>query len=205
MLPPDEPFLFDRCGSCRRCIEACPTGCIKDDRTLDSRECISYQTIENKGPIPASLRPALGDWIFGCDICQQVCPWNLRFASPTGSPALEPDPERAAPDLLGEIRLTPEEFNHKFRLSPLKRAKRRGYLRNITVALGNSGDRAAMPALIETLLGEEEALVRGHAAWALGRLGGAAARLALENALLREPDPRARAEIQDALLNSDQS
>jgi epoxyqueuosine reductase len=201
-LTPDEPFSFDRCGSCRRCIDACPTGCIQEDRTLDARECISYLTIENKGAIPASLRPALGDWVFGCDVCQQVCPWNLRFASPKSDPGLEPDPQRAAPDLLQDLLLTSSGFSQKFRLSPLKRAKRRGYLRNVAVALGNSGDRSAVFALIQTLTNEEEALVRGHAAWALGRLGGAAARQALDTALLHENDPQARSEVENALQRS---
>ena len=201
-LNPDEPFLFDRCGSCRRCIEACPTGCIQEDRTLDARECISYLTIENKGSIPEPLRPALGSWVFGCDICQQVCPWNLRFASPQGDPGLEADPRLAAPDLLQELSLTPSAFNQKFHLSPLKRAKRRGYLRNVAVALGNSGDRSTVPALLQTLLNEEEALVRGHAAWALGRLGGGTARAALEKALHSETAHQVRGEIQKALQDS---
>ena len=201
-LVPDEPFVFDRCGSCRRCIDACPTGCIRPDRTLDARECISYLTIENKGAIPASLRSKLGSWIFGCDVCQQVCPWNQRFASVSGSSALQPNLERAAPVLLAELHLTPLEFNKKYRLSPLKRAKRRGYLRNIAVALGNSGDRAAVPALIHTLFSEDETLVRAHAAWALGSLGSQSARTALETALKRETDPEILGEISAALLHS---
>jgi epoxyqueuosine reductase len=137
-LPPDPPFPADRCGSCTRCIDACPTACILPDRTLDARRCISYLTIENKGDIPPELRPALGDWVFGCDICQQVCPWN-RFAPPGGDPALAPRPEQARPDLLAELELTPETFKRKFRGTPIQRAKRRGYLRNVAAVVGNAG------------------------------------------------------------------
>jgi epoxyqueuosine reductase len=139
-LPPDPPFLTDHCGTCTRCIEACPTACILPDRTLDARRCISYLTIENKGRIPADLQPRLGDWVFGCDICQQVCPWN-RFAHPLGEPALAPRPEQAHPNLLAELALTPEAFNRQYRRTPIQRAKRRGYLRNVAVATAN----AALP------------------------------------------------------------
>ena len=198
-LTPDEPFQFDRCGTCRRCIDACPTGCIQEDRTLDARGCISYLTIENKGSIPAHLRSKLGDWVFGCDVCQQVCPWNTHAVISPGDPALEPDSSRSTPDLLEELSLSPVSFNQKYRLSPLKRAKRRGYLRNVAVALGNSGDRGAAPALIQALSSDPESLVRSHAAWALGRLGGAIARAALETALQSEPDEQVLSEVRAAL------
>ncbi|MFZ6026135.1 MAG: tRNA epoxyqueuosine(34) reductase QueG [Chloroflexota bacterium] len=136
-LPADAPFTADRCGSCTRCLDACPTACILPDRTLDARRCISYLTIENKGPIPPELQPALDGWVFGCDICQQVCPWN-RFSSPTGEPALNPRPEQAFPDLLAELQLSPEAFRRKFRGTPIKRAKLRGYLRNVSAVVGHA-------------------------------------------------------------------
>jgi epoxyqueuosine reductase len=202
-LEPDQPFAADRCGSCTRCLEACPTACILPDRTLDARRCLSYLTIELKGPIPADLRSQIGDWVFGCDICQQVCPWNLRFApSPQEPPAVEPleaRPGLPQPDLVAELALTPQAFNRKFKGSPLKRAKRRGYLRNVAVALGNRRDPRAVPALAQSLAGDPEALVRSHAAWALGQIGGEAARRALLEARQKEQDTSVLAEIGSAL------
>jgi len=198
-IEPSAPFSTDRCGSCRRCIEACPTGCILPDRTIDAGRCISYLTIENKGPIPPELRPALGDWVFGCDVCQSVCPWNLRFASSEGHPALAPVPGVARPILRREIHLTPQDFNRKFRRSPILRAKRRGYLRSLAVALGNQADPAAIPDLEIVVASEPEPLVRAHAAWALGRMRSTRARRALDQALHNEPDPAVRSEIQAAL------
>ena len=115
-------------------------------RTIDARRCISYLTIEQKGPVPSELRSLMGSWIFGCDICQQVCPWNQRFAIPEGDPAFAPRPGVSYPNLIEELALTPETFNTKFRRSPVKRAKRRGYLRNVAVALGNAHSPAAVPA-----------------------------------------------------------
>lgn len=177
-LEPDPPFLPDHCGSCTRCIDACPTGCILPDRTLDSNRCISYLTIELKGPIPEDLRPHLGDWVFGCDVCQTVCPWN-RFAPSTGDPTFLPDSDGPrgnlpAPDLTKEIRLSDEDFREKFRRHPAKRAKRRGYLRNVAVALGNSRDAKALPALREALHSEPDPLVREHIAWAIWEVEGGA-------------------------------
>ncbi len=153
-LEPDPPFSADHCGSCTRCIDACPTGCILPDRTLEASRCISYLTIELKGTIPVELRGQMGDWVFGCDVCQQVCPWNLRFAAPQGDPAFALRPDVPAPDLLHELELTSQEFNRKFKGSPVKRAKRRGYLRNAAVALGNSGYPQAVPVLSAALSGE---------------------------------------------------
>lgn len=198
-LEPDLPFTPDHCGTCTRCLEACPTGCILPDRTLDARRCISYLTIELKGAIPLELRPELGSWVFGCDICQQVCPWNQRFAPSQGDPAFAPRPGLPTPRLQDELALSPSEFNHKFNRSPLKRAKRRGYLRNAAVALGNQGRPGSVPALAACLSGDPEALVRQHAAWALGQIGGEAARRALTRALPGESDADVRAEIRLAL------
>ena len=158
-LPVDDPFTSDHCGTCTRCIDACPTQAILPNRTLDANLCISYLTIENKGEIPEELRPQLGEWIFGCDICQEVCPWNKKL--------IKPQPSQV--DLITELTLTPQEFNSKFKDNPVKRAKRRGYLRNIAVALGNAGDEKAIPAL-EKALDDIEPLVRDHAQWALDRI-----------------------------------
>lgn len=198
-LEPDSPFTHDRCGSCTRCLEACPTACILPDRTIDARRCISYLTIELKTAIPLDLRSQIGDWIFGCDLCQQVCPWNRRFATATGDPAFFPLPEVLHPNLLTELSMTAEQFNRKFKGSPVKRTKRRGYLRNVAVALGNLGDQAAAPALSRALESEPEPLVRGHAAWALGRLAGDTARQALLRAASVETDDDVRREIRSAL------
>lgn len=161
-LEPDDAFNADHCGTCNRCITACPTQCILPNRTLDARRCISYLTIENKQEIPAELRPQIENWIFGCDICQQVCPWN-RFSLPA-DPAFEikiPLPVRTS-DLL----LTSVEFNQRFKKSPIKRSKRRGYLRNLSVALGNRKNSADLPALRQAQQ-DDEPLVQAHAAWAI--------------------------------------
>jgi epoxyqueuosine reductase len=197
-IEPTEPLRTDHCGTCRRCIDACPTAAIRQDRTIDSGRCISYLTIENKGPIPETLRPKMDDWVFGCDICQVVCPWNQRFAQPQGAAALEPHPDIPRPILRNELRLSPQDFNRKFKRSPILRAKRRGYLRNISVALGNQADPASIPALAQTLQSEFEPLVRAHAAWALGQMHHPAARQALDHAIRQDPDSTVVAEARSA-------
>ena len=198
-LDPDPPFLPDMCGTCTRCLKACPTQCILPDRTLDARRCISYLTIELKGSIPPDLRPQMGSWVFGCDVCQEVCPWNQRFAPPDGDPAFAPRRDLPAPDLTQELSLTPQQFNLRFKGSPVKRTKRRGYLRNAAVALGNLGELSAVPALAQALLKDPEPMVRSHAAWALGRIGDETARLALTEAARTETDAGVRSEINAAL------
>lgn len=200
-IEPDTPFEADRCGNCTRCLEACPTDCILPDRTLDARRCISYLTIELKTIIPIELRDPVGEWIFGCDICQMVCPWNLRFADPQGDPAFSARPNIPKPELISELSLSQREFNAKFKGSPVKRAKRRGYLRNVAVALGNLGDEEAVPQLAKSLLGDPEPLIRAHAAWALGKIGGEQAREALQKAKNFEQDGAVIIEIQSALGN----
>ena len=167
-LEPDPPFRTDHCGTCTRCIEACPTQCILPDRTIDAGRCISYLTIELKDDIPTQLRPLVGNWVFGCDICQTVCPWN-RFATSDGDPALAPREGLPQPNLIHELELTSQEFNRKFRNSAVKRSKHRGYLRNVAVALGNSKNPAAVPAL-QKALDNPEPMVRKHAAWALDQI-----------------------------------
>jgi epoxyqueuosine reductase len=143
------------------------------------------------------LRPKIGNWVFGCDICQQVCPWNLRFAQQED--LIPGDMSFEQPDLIAELSLSPQEFNKRFKDTPVKRAKRRGYLRNVTVALGNSGSTSGIPRLIQSLNEDREPLVRSHAAWALGRMGDEQARRGLEKALLREEDPSVREEISYSL------
>ncbi len=166
-LHPDAPRP-DMCGSCTACLDACPTGAFPEPYVLDATRCISYLTIELKGAIPETLRPDMGRQVFGCDICQDVCPWNRRRRHHGGA-AFEPRPGQAAPDLDDLARLDEEGFRARFRGSAVKRAKRRGLLRNVAVALGNSGDPAHRPAL-ERLAEDPDPLVQEHARWALGRL-----------------------------------
>ncbi len=199
-LEPDLPLTADMCGRCTRCLQACPTGCILPDRTLDAGRCLSYLTIELKGTICADLRPLIDRWVFGCDICQQVCPWN-RFATLPADPIYAQWIASPEPDLLSELRLTSEEFNHKYRHSPLSRAKRRGYLRNIAVALGNLHQRPAIAPLARSLQSDSDPLVRSHAAWALGQLGDAIAKQSLQNARHSENNPQVLMEIEEALAN----
>jgi epoxyqueuosine reductase len=163
-LEPDPPFVTDHCGTCTRCITACPTGCILPDRTLDATRCISYLTIELKDDIPVELREKTGNWVFGCDICQIVCPWN-RFA-PEGDSAFD---EILPPPTPEDLTLTPQKFNQRFKRTPLTRAKRRGYLRNVAVALGNTGDMHALPVL-QNAVNDEESMVREHAQWAINQI-----------------------------------
>ncbi len=198
-LAPDHPFTSDHCGSCTRCLEACPTHCILPDRTVDGQRCISYLTIELKGPIPLELRTSIGSWVFGCDVCQQVCPWNQKFAPQKGDQAFEPRPGHPQPDLRLELRMTQEEFSQKFKGSPVKRARRRGYLRNIAVALGNIKGKESVEDLTAALNYDPEPLVRGHCAWALGEIGGEPALSALQQAVNDEKDQYVLQEIENAL------
>jgi epoxyqueuosine reductase len=196
-LPPDGAATA-HCGSCRRCLSACPTGAFLAPYVLDARLCISYLTIELRGPIPRELRPLIGNWIFGCDICQEVCPWNRKAAAGTEA-RFSPRDTLKTPELIPLLDMTQDEFSRTFRHSAVKRAKRRGFLRNVCVALGNSGDAEAVPALA-CALRHEEPLVRGHAAWALGRLGGPGALRALREAASGEGDGWVVEEIEAALL-----
>jgi epoxyqueuosine reductase len=202
----DEPFARDHCGSCSACVDACPTGALLGrDETgaprMDARRCISYLTIEHRGPIPHELRPLMGNRIYGCDICQEVCPWN-SFATASSEADLLAREGLDGPRLIEWMTMTQMEFSARFKGSPVKRAKRRGLLRNVAVALGNWGSPEAVPALT-TALQDEEPLVRGHAAWALGRIGTADARRALERRAHLEEDESVRAEIVAALAEAD--
>jgi len=194
-LDPDST-VPDRCGSCTRCLDGCPTAALRGSYDLDARRCISYLTIEHRGPIPRDLRAGMGNWIFGCDVCQEVCPWNERLLrrGPETADAVALQP--FLPELL---RLDEAAFRRRFRGSAVRRSKREGLLRNVTVALGNSGNPRAVEPLAGALRGDPSPLVRGHAAWALGMIGGGTAHAALRAAWRAEVDASARAEIEQAL------
>jgi len=166
----DSPVSEPHCGTCTRCLDTCPTGALLEPYTLDANRCISYLTIEHRGDIPESLRNRMGDWIFGCDICQIVCPWNKPGQqAPEILEEFQPREDLLTVDPLQELGLNQEEFSARYQGSPIKRAKRRGYLRNVAIALGNRGDEDARSAL-EKALDDEEPLVREAAAWALGKI-----------------------------------
>ena len=200
-LVPDPPAT-DHCGTCTKCIDACPTDAILEPYVLDSNRCISYLTIELKGPIPKDLRSGMGDWVYGCDICQDVCPWNEKHARPTPDPAFQSRAGFERPELRDLLALDQDGFSRQYRESPIKRTKRRGLLRNAAVVLGNIGDTSDVPALADALR-DDEPLVRQHVAWALGRIGGEEARRALTKQVERERDPEVLNEIRDALGQSE--
>ena len=196
-LETNLPFTRVDCGTCTICIEACPTEAIIANRTVDARLCISYLTIELKGAIPVELRPKMSNMIFGCDICQEVCPWNQN-ASKSPESGLRPRPENVAPELTELMKLDQSAFKKRFRKSPIKRTKRRGLLRNVAVALGNWAHESAIPAL-SLGLQDSEPLVRSHAAWALGRISASQAKINLKTAKITEKDPAVLEEIEAAL------
>ncbi len=197
----DEP-LRTHCGSCTRCIDACPTGALTVPYALDNSRCISYQTIENRGSIPRDMRPSIGEWVFGCDICQEVCPVNRRAIETTIQEFRAAGPEVARPPLIDMLGMTGEAYAERYRGSAIKRAKAGGLRRNAAVALGNAGDRSAIPALKEALRNDPAPVVRSHAAWALAKLGGRDARSALAGALLAEGDESVVVEIKAAIEGS---
>jgi epoxyqueuosine reductase len=194
-LPAPPPPVRKRCGECRACLDACPTGAFVDAFTLDARRCISYLTIEHTGTIPRDLRPLIGTHIFGCDICQEVCPFNAGSADSPPAPELAPQLARTAPALIPLLGLGAYQFRRFVNRTSMRRVHRAQFLRNVCVALGNAGDPAAIPALRDAL-DDRHALVRAHAAWALGRLGDRDALLARRTA---ETDPAVHAEIDAAL------
>ncbi|MBI4576913.1 MAG: tRNA epoxyqueuosine(34) reductase QueG [Planctomycetes bacterium] len=199
-LEPDAP-VPDHCGSCTRCLEACPTGAIVAPHRLDARRCISYLTIEHRGPVPPEWREPLGLHLFGCDVCQEVCPFNGPGAA-AGDPALGERPELPTPSLTGVLGLDRPRYLEAFRGSAMKRARLEGLRRNAALALGNAGDPRAVGPLARALAASAEAVVRGAAAWALGRLGGRAARFALERARRDDPDTEVRREAEEGLERS---
>jgi epoxyqueuosine reductase len=192
-----DQAIRERCGRCDLCLKACPTGAFAGPYVLDARRCISYLTIELKDSIPHHLRPLIDNHIFGCDIYQEICPYNVK-AMPTKEASFAPREGLYAPDLIPLLSLTAEEFRRRFHNSPIRRAKRRGLLRNVAVALGNLKSRAAVPALVRAL-NDEEPLVRGHAAWALGQIGTAEAFAGLQKRRLRETEAGVNEEIEAAL------
>ncbi|HEY7424138.1 MAG TPA: tRNA epoxyqueuosine(34) reductase QueG [Gemmataceae bacterium] len=167
-LASDPPHTASHCGTCTACLDACPTDAFAGPGVLDARRCISYLTIEHKGDVPAELRPGLGGWLFGCDVCQEVCPWN-RKAPPGAEPALQARPELEKLDLIEVLGLSEEEFRRRFRGTALLRTKRRGLLRNAALVLGNIGDADALPAL-RRALDDAEPLVREAARWAIEQI-----------------------------------
>jgi len=192
----DRP-IRDRCGRCDLCLKACPTGAFVGPYVLDARRCISYLTIELKDWMPRSLRPLVGNHIFGCDICQEVCPYNVK-ALPTAEIAFQPRSGLHAPELIAFLSLSEAEFRQRFRASPILRAKRRGFLRNVAVALGNLKALDAVPALIRSL-DDEESVVRGHVAWALGQIGAQTALDPLHRRLRAENDANVQEELRQAI------
>ena len=173
-LQPDEPFEADRCGTCTRCLEACPTNALVEPRLLDATRCISYLTIELKGEIPEALREPMGSLLYGCDICQDVCPYNIKFAQELKETAYAPRAAiagREARQLARELlAMTQEDFSRAFSKSPMKRAKLRGLKRNAAVVLGNVGTPEDVDVLARASDEEPDTMVREHAAWALRRL-----------------------------------
>jgi epoxyqueuosine reductase len=196
-LEHDRP-IRDRCGQCRLCLDACPTNAFVGPYVLDARRCISYLTIELKGFIPREFRPLMGTHIFGCDICQDVCPYNVKV-KPTREQGFQPRAGWHAPELIPLLSLTETEFKARFTGSAILRAKRRGFLRNVCVALGNLKRPEAVPALTRALHEDPEPLVRAHAAWALGQIRGREAGAALRDARTREIDLAVLSEIETAI------
>jgi epoxyqueuosine reductase len=191
----------DHCGTCRACLDACPTGAFPQPYVLDASRCISYLTIELRDSIPVELRGGVDEWLFGCDVCQEVCPWNSHSA-PTERADFQPLVENNPIHLLALFELDDDAFRTRFRHTPLWRPKRRGLLRNAAIVLGNRPTAAAVPALVRGL-NDAEALVRGAAAWALGRQEGADARRALQQRQIVEADPDVQQEITAALVERD--
>ena len=168
----DPAITETNCGTCTRCLDTCPTGALKEPYTLDANRCISYLTVEHREEIPAELQTSMGDWVFGCDICQIVCPWNKPGEqSHSILEALQPRIELTDIALIDEMELNQEGFSTRFKGSPIKRTKRRGYLRNVAIALGNRGEKDAIPTL-EAAHKDDEPLIRGAAAWAIKKIEG---------------------------------
>ena len=188
--------LKKHCGTCTRCIEQCPTNAITDPYTIDNSRCISHLTIENRGPIPTELRDAIGEWVFGCDICQDVCPVNTK--SQLSREPLFKVNSRQSLDLINILTMSEEEFREEFSGTPIMRSKYHGMQRNACVVLGNIGSPDSIPALTYALKSDSP-IVRGHSAWALGKIGGQRSELALIGQLSIETDPEVIEELQSAV------
>ncbi|MDQ3524833.1 MAG: tRNA epoxyqueuosine(34) reductase QueG, partial [Chloroflexota bacterium] len=200
-LMPDQP-LDRNCGSCSICMDQCPTGAIVDAYIVNAPTCISFLTIEERGTIPHHLRSQMGDWVYGCDVCQNVCPYT-KAARITEDPDMQPrSPNNAYPSLHWLLTMTNEEFGQTYFGTPVPRTKRRGLARNAAIALGNIGTDRDIPHLAAALHGHDEPLVRGHAAWGIGQLASCdvtRSREALESAMRQERDEEVRAELLAAL------
>lgn len=198
-LEPDAPHATSHCGTCTRCLDVCPTDAFVSPYVLDARKCISYLTIELKGAIPVDLRTGVGEWMFGCDLCQDVCPWNGKAPKSTCSD-FQPLSELNPADPLGILGMDREEFQQRFEGTPLERPGFDGIRRNAIVVIGNRGDATAIPALIEAL-GDPSPMIRRTAAWALGKFDHDSARDSLRSALTSERDEQVLLEIRDSILN----
>jgi epoxyqueuosine reductase len=198
VLQYDAPRETDHCGSCTACLDACPTQAFPRPYVLDATRCISYLTIELRGPVPEPLRGSLGDWLFGCDVCQEVCPWNGKLARSTTAIPSHPFQMTTLQDLHELFTLDDDAFRRRFRRTALWRPRRRGLLRNAAIVLGNQADPASCDTLVRALQ-DHEPLVRSAAAWALGRLRTERSTAALRRQLDSEPDPIVVAEIRAAL------
>ena len=198
-LEPDAPFSEEHCGTCTRCIDACPTSAILSDGVLDATRCISYLTIEKRGAIPPEWRESIGTLVYGCDICQDVCPWNVRFARDAHDPELTTGSLEESPDPLALLRMDADGFQRRFGGTAVTRAGRQGLSRNAAVALGNRAAHGDDEALAECLTREPDPVVRAHAAWGLGVIGTPIAIEALQSSRDTERDSSVRAEIEAAL------
>ena len=197
LLDYDPPFQTNHCGTCRACLDACPTNAFPQPYVLDARRCISYLTIELRDVVPEELRERVGNWIFGCDICQDVCPWN-HHVPPTQEPEFQPDDRMNPVDLTALFQLDDDAFRRMFRHTPLWRSRRRGILRNAAIVLGNQRYHEGRDALLQGL-GDLDPLVRSTSAWALGKLGDNESIRGLKQQLKREQDEEVTREIHTAL------
>jgi epoxyqueuosine reductase len=196
----DQPITTDHCGTCTACLDACPTQAFVAPRQLDATRCISYLTIEQRGAVPLELRAGVGEWLYGCDVCQEVCPWN-RFAEGSDETGLVPIEPSGQFELASLFSWTEAMFRDRFRYTAMWRARRRGLLRNAAIVLGNEGSPSAVAALSGGL-NDADAVVRGAAAWALGKIGSPSCRELLQVALAKECDPLVIGEINQALGQS---
>jgi len=196
----DEPHHSSHCGTCTRCLDACPTDAFVEGGVLDARKCISYLTIELRDqPIPSELRPGLQDWAFGCDVCQDVCPWN-RKTPLSREIAFQPVESYSPLDACELLTLDDAQFQERFQSTPMSRSGRAGLLRNAAIVLGNRGDLSAVPVL-KRVLSDTEPLIRGAAAWALGQLGETETLDSLEAQLSVERESSVRLELQQAITS----
>ena len=199
----DPPLATDHCGTCTRCLDACPTHALTEPYVLDARRCLSYLTIELRDqPIPIEFRAQAGSWVFGCDVCQDVCPWNRKAPSNENS-SFSPRDGMSPMDLLSLLSLTDEEFRKRFHDTPLSRVRRAGLLRNAAIALGNGGDARAVTAIVHALQ-DSDPIVRGAAAWSLGRIGNSEAMTALKSRLDGEDNADVAEEILLAIQMQDE-